>query len=154
MTPETFRYAAVMLAAGIGIPVLAALNAQLGGRIGSPAAAAVVLFLVALAAAMTYAALNGAWGALRLVPAQPKHLFLAGLCVAFYVISITTIAPKFGVGNAVFFVLLGQMIAAGAIDHFGLFGAQIKAMTLARAGGIALMVAGVALIQFSSAKAP
>ena len=35
MTPETFRYALVMLAAGIGIPVLAALNAQLGNRIGS-----------------------------------------------------------------------------------------------------------------------
>ncbi len=50
MTPETFRYALVMLAAGIGIPVLAALNAQLGNRIGSPAAAATILFIVALCA--------------------------------------------------------------------------------------------------------
>jgi transporter family-2 protein len=154
MTPETFRFAAIMLAAGIGIPVLAALNAQLGGRIGSPAAAAVVLFTVALAAAVAYALLNGATGALTRVPGQPKHLFLAGLCVAFYVISITTIAPKFGVGNAVFFVLVGQMIAAAAIDHFGLFGAQLKGMSLARAGGIGLMLAGIALIQLSSAKGP
>ena len=45
---DGFRYAAVMLAAGIGIPVLAALNAQLGARIGSPVVAAVVLFCVAL----------------------------------------------------------------------------------------------------------
>lgn len=50
MTPETFRYALIMQAAGIGIPVLAALNAQLGNRIGSPAAAATVLFIVALCA--------------------------------------------------------------------------------------------------------
>ena len=41
----------IMLAAGVGIPVLAALNAQLGNRIGSPAAAAAVLFIVALCAA-------------------------------------------------------------------------------------------------------
>jgi len=154
MTPETTRYAVIMLAAGIGIPVLAALNAQLGGRIGSPAAAAVVLFTVALTAAVVYAVLHGTAGALARVPGQPKPLFLAGLCVAFYVISITTIAPKFGVGNAIFFVLVGQMIAAAAIDHFGLFGAQIKVMTPGRAGGIALMLAGIALIQLSSAKAP
>lgn len=38
-------YALTMLAAGIGIPLLAALNAALGLRIGSPAAAAMVLFL-------------------------------------------------------------------------------------------------------------
>ena len=31
---DTVRYAAVMLAAGIGIPVLAALNAALGVRLG------------------------------------------------------------------------------------------------------------------------
>ena len=43
---DTLRYALIMLAAGIGIPVLAALNAQLGARIGSPAAAASVLFVV------------------------------------------------------------------------------------------------------------
>jgi transporter family-2 protein len=40
MTSESFRYALIMLAAGCGIPVLAAVNAQLGNKIGSPAAAA------------------------------------------------------------------------------------------------------------------
>lgn len=41
--PDTIRYALVMLAAGIGIPLLAALNARLGARIGSPAAAGLML---------------------------------------------------------------------------------------------------------------
>ena len=53
MGSEAVRHAAVMLAAGIGIPVLAALNAQLGSRIGSPVAAGVVLFCVALLGAVT-----------------------------------------------------------------------------------------------------
>ena len=52
MTPEYMRYGAIMLAAGIGIPVLAALNAALGTRIGSPAGAAACLFVVAFLSAL------------------------------------------------------------------------------------------------------
>ncbi len=140
-------YAAIMLAAGIGIPVLAALNAALGQRMGTPVAASVILFTVALAATLGVLLLTG--GLTQLAPAitAPKHLFLAGVLVAFYVLSITFVAPHFGVGNAVFFVLLGQLVSAAAIDHFGLFGAQISPLSLTRAGGIALMASGVWLTQ-------
>lgn len=147
MTPETIRYAAVMLAAGVGIPILAALNAQLGGRLGSPAGAAAVLFVVAFCGTLAVLAATAGPGVLAKVPGQPKHLFLAGLLVAFYVLSITWIAPKFGVGNAIFFVLLGQLISAAIIDHFGLMGARVVPLSLPRAGGIALMAAGVVLTQ-------
>ena len=136
-----------MLAAGLGIPVLAALNARLGIAIGSPSAAAVILFLVARLPALAAMAVTGGTGALRALPGQPAQLFLAGALSAFYVLSITYIAPSFGVGNAVFFVLLGQLISAAAIDHFGLFGAQATALGPARLGGIALMAAGVWLTQ-------
>lgn len=145
--PPTSIYTTTMLAAGIGIPVLAALNAALGQRLGAPVAAGVILFLVALSAAIVTLILTGSAPALAKAADAPKHLFLAGLLVAFYVLSITYVAPHFGVGNAVFFVLLGQLISAAAIDHFGLFGAQVSPLTLARAGGIALMGAGVWLTQ-------
>ena len=46
-----------------------------------------------------------------------------------------------------FFVLLGQLISAAAIDHFGLFGAQVKPLSFMRGAGIALMAAGVVLTQ-------
>lgn len=144
---DNFGYAAVMFTAGIGIPVLAALNASLGARIGSPAAAAVVLFVVAFATAVVAMGATGAGGALSDVPAQPRHLFLAGVLVAFYVLSITWVAPHFGVGNAVFFVLLGQLVAAAAIDHFGLFGARESPLTFQRGTGIGLMAMGVMLTQ-------
>lgn len=137
-----------MFAAGIGIPVLAALNARLGANIGSPAAAATILFVVAFLAAGAAALLAGP-GAFRALPGQPGHLFLAGLLVAFYVLSITWIAPTFGVGNAVFFVLLGQVASAAAIDHFGLFGAPVTEVSPLRLMGIAVMGAGVALTQLA-----
>ncbi len=142
------HYALIMLAAGIGIPVLAALNAALGKWIGSPTAAGVVLFTVALAASFLLLLLNGPQ-ALAKVATAPRHLLLAGLLVAFYVLSITHVAPHFGVGNAVFFVLLGQLISAAAIDHFGLFGNQMSPLSPVRAGGIALMAVGVWVTQLA-----
>lgn len=136
----------IMLAAGIGIPVLAALNAALGRYIGSPAVAATVLFVIAFAVS-AIAALVTNPAAVAKLPTAPRHLVLAGTLVAFYVLSITWIAPTMGVGNAVFFVLLGQLISAAAIDHFGLFTAQVSPLTLTRAAGIALMATGVFVTQ-------
>lgn len=144
---ETARYTIVMLLAGIGIPVLAALNAQLGARIGSPAAAALILFFVAASAAAVMALVTGGLPALPAAQGQPPHLFLAGLLVCFYVLSITWIAPRFGVGNAIFCVLLGQMISAAAIDHFGLFNATVRALTPLRASGIAAMATGLLMVR-------
>jgi len=142
------QHALIMLAAGIGIPVLAALNARLGANIGSPAAAAFILFIVALSATCIVLLSTGPTALTRL-PGQPWHLFLAGIFVAFYVLSITYVAPHFGVGNAVFFVLLGQLLSAALIDHFALFGAAQTPLTLMRAGGILVMAAGVALTQMA-----
>lgn len=134
--------AAVMFVAGLGIPVLASLNAALGARIGSPAMAACALFLVALIAAASVAAVSGP-KPVHLLLSAPKHLFLAGLFVAFYILSITWIAPRMGVGNAIFFVLLGQLVGALIIDHFGLLGAKAFPLDPWRAFGFVLMAAGV-----------
>jgi len=142
------QYALIMLAAGIGIPTLAALNAALGRVMGSPAAAAAILFAVALAIAVVATLITGPQALARAAEA-PKHLFLGGVLVAFYVLSITYIAPSFGVGNAVFFALIGQLISTAVIDQFGLFGAQISPLTLTRASGIALMGIGVWVTQLS-----
>ena len=139
--------ASVMFLAGIGIPLLAALNAALGQRLGSPAAAGVVLFCVAMASALVVLAVTR--GSFARLPGTPLHLYAAGLFVAFYVLSITWIAPHFGIGNAVFFVLIGQLLAAAVIDHFGLFGARLVPMTSARALGLAVMGIGVFLTQIA-----
>ena len=138
--------ALIMLLAGIGIPVLAALNAALGRHIGSPAVAATVLFTIAFACALAVALLTRP-EAVRALPTAPRHLFLGGVFVAFYVLSITWIAPVMGVGNAVFLVLLGQLVSSALIDHFALFAAQPTPITAGRAAGIALMAAGVFLTQ-------
>jgi len=148
MLNSTLGYATIMLIAGVGIPLLAALNSALGTRIGSPITAAAILFTVAFAGAWIIAILAGLPG-ISAVAVAPKHLLLAGLFVLFYVLSITIIAPSFGVGNAVFFVLIGQIVSATVIDHFGLFGAAVTQLSGTRLLGLGLMAIGIGLTRLT-----
>ena len=140
--------ASIMLAAGLGIPILASLNAALGQFIGSPVVADIVLLGVAFLSICLISLTTNNFPMTKLIEA-PKHLFIAGFFVVFYMLSVTAIAPHFGIGNAIFFVLLGQLISAAFIDHFALFGSSGSALTLTRAIGLALMSLGVWLTQQS-----
>ena len=51
---NTSFYAILMLIAGIGIPIMAALNAGLGEKLQSPALAATILFFVGMIASIAY----------------------------------------------------------------------------------------------------
>ena len=140
--------ASIMLAAGLGIPILASLNAALGQFIGSPVVAVIVLLGVAFLSICLISLTTNNFPMTKLIEA-PKHLFIAGFFVVFYMLSVTAIAPHFGIGNAIFFVLLGQLISAAFIDHYALFGSSGSALTLTRATGLALMSLGVWLTQQS-----
>jgi len=134
-----------MLATGVGIPVMAALSGTLGTKYGSPAFASSVLFLVALSISLAF--LFAVEGGLKPFPktSLPFYFYLGGVFVAFYVLSVTWVAPQFGVGNAVAFVLLGQLISMAAIDQFGLLGAPTHAINIPRFIGLILMSVGVFL---------
>ncbi|WP_051449063.1 DMT family transporter [Tolumonas lignilytica] len=127
------------------IPIMAALSATLGSTYGSTAFAASILFWVALLISVAF--LFAVEGGVKPFPntSLPFYFYLGGTFVAFYVLSVTWIAPKFGVGNAVAFVLLGQLISMAAIDQFDLFGAPTHAITLQRTIGLILMAIGVFL---------
>ncbi|PQM56781.1 MAG: hypothetical protein CML39_02670 [Rhodobacteraceae bacterium] len=138
--------ALIMLIAGLGIPVLASLNATLGKFIGSPVAAVTILLFVAFFTICLILVFTSNFPVGRIAEA-PRHLFLAGLLVVFYMLSVTAIAPQFGVGNAIFFVLLGQLISAALVDHFALFGSTGSPLTLTRTLGLGLMGLGVWMTQ-------
>jgi len=141
---EFFGYALIMLLAGIGIPIMATLNSGLGVRLQNPALATLVLLLVGSVLTLVYLLLTtGLSNPLRAGIAA--HWYLGGAFVVFYILSITWVAPKFGIGNAISFVLLGQLVSMALIDHFGLLGALKNAITMQRLLGIALMTVGAFL---------
>ncbi len=143
LSPAAFAtLSLLMLVSGFGIPVMAALNAGLGRHLASPTAATATLFVVGAGMAALIAVFAGlpAPGDFR---AAPPQLYLGAIFQVVYVLAITFAAPRMGLANAIFFVLLGQLIAAATIDHFGLMGAIRTTLTLRRGFGLGLMMVGL-----------
>jgi len=143
---NTIFYSLLMLLAGLGIPLMAALNGGLGNKLQSPALAATILFIVGLAVSITYLLV------VEGVPTQlyksniPWYFYFGGIFVMFYILSITWVAPHFGISNAVSFVLLGQLVAMSLIDHYGFVGAIQNPLSPQRFIGLILMATGVFMV--------
>jgi transporter family-2 protein len=136
--------AAMMFAAGIGIPVFAALNSALSKQLGGPVAATAVTFAVGLVIAVAVVAVTG-FPARSAFTFETPHIWFGAVFMLFYATSVAFAAPRIGLGNAIFFVLLGQIVAAAAIDHFGWLGTAQSALTPKRIIGLAVMALGLYL---------
>ena len=139
-------YALLMCVAGLGIPVMAALNGGLGSKLGSPALATTILFCVGGVISLGYLFLSGGLPKFSFREPIPMYFYLGGLFVTFYILSMTWVAPKFGVANSVSLVLLGQLISMVIIDHYGLLGTQQISISFQRLAGLTFMALGVFLV--------
>lgn len=149
--PTLAFYIALSTVGGILIPIMAALSGALGRTLDNPWAAAAIVsagaFALVLAFTLLTGSMNISWDALK----QTKPLqLLAGVGFAYYLLSITWAGPRFGIGNAVMFVLAGQIISSAVIDHFGLFGAPQKPIDAMRALGLVVMATGIAIAQIAA----
>lgn len=147
-------YVALSLLAGVLIPIMAALSGAMGRTFSNPQIASLLVvtgaFLMVLAFTLATAGQGFAWS--RVAEATPLQL-ASGFAMAFYLLSITYLAPRFGVGNAVMLVVAGQIASAAVIDHFGLFGAPHKPIDFLRAAGLVIMVVGVVIAQTAASAA-
>jgi transporter family-2 protein len=150
MPSRFWLLAAFALSVGALIPIQAATNAAMSKALGGISYASLILFGVGLVVVF-------AWLLITREPVPtasafrtaPFYGYLGGVIVATYVLSITFLAPRLGVGNAICFIVTGQIFAAVVIDHFGLFGAPVQTLSWTRAAGIALMIAGLFLAKRS-----
>lgn len=131
-----------MLSAGFGVPVMAAANANLGRSLGSTFLAVAILCSVASLIAFGMLLLNAPGEAERIWPTNITY-YSAGILFVIYIGSITYASPRIGLGNAIFLVLVGQLISAAIIDHYGWFASMQSPITERRFIGLALMVAGI-----------
>jgi len=144
MADEQFYLSFLMFLAGVGIPVMAAMNANLGRELQSPMVAVLILCCIALIITSIFVIFTSKPTFASFKDIAPIFYF-GGALFVLYIASITYAAPKIGIGNAVFFVLLGQLVTAAIIDHYGLLKAPVSAITYKRICGIILMVIGVYL---------
>lgn len=140
------HYILIAVLAGMAVPFLAAINAAFGQAIGSVYWASLVLCAVAFATILIVALATGAGapGPAAFAAMSWWHL-AAGCFFTVYIVSMTFVAPRIGLGNAVVLVIVAQILTAVVFDHFGLFGMAVQPLDWKRALGVAFLIAGVAL---------
>jgi transporter family-2 protein len=141
------------LLAGAGIPIMGILNGRLGRSLGVTLHAPVIAITIALILSLviTWAVTKSVPNIQELAVVKPIE-YLGGVIVAFYVISATLLAPRIGVVNFIACAVSAQIIISVLIDHFGLFGAMVRPISLYRFLGISLLLCGLIITQFADGK--
>ena len=134
----------VLAIAGIGIPIMAALNAGLGSKLGNPFAAVFALCLVASLCSLTLLIVSGP-PSLGQVSRVPLYFFLGGFLFVFYLSAVTFGAPRIGLGSAIILVIVGQVACATLLDHFAPLGMPHQPIDTHRAAGLGFVILGVFL---------
>ncbi|HEX2789541.1 MAG TPA: DMT family transporter [Steroidobacteraceae bacterium] len=147
---STVSYAIWAFAAGALIPLMALLNAGVARTVGGQIQATVILFATGLIASLLLAVMTTVrLPDLHTLGRVAPHQYAGGVIVGFYVLSVTFLAPRFGVANAIMFAVTAQLITSALIDHFALAGATLRPLTTMRALGLLIVIGGVVITQIS-----
>ncbi len=138
----------LVVLAGMGQPIQAAMNARLRESVDSPALTALLSFVVgAVVLAIVTSSGTLGRGTLSGLNRAPWWSWLGGLSGAFSVITALIALPRAGSAVVISAALLGQTAASLAIDHFGWLDVPRVPINALRVAGVILLFAGVLLIQ-------
>lgn len=138
----------VALIAGVLVPAQGAANNRMAMIVDSPVLAAFISFTVGTLALFVYMLLAGIplWN-LSASRDAPAIAWSAGLMGAFFVAASVALIPRLGVAMTFSLIIAGQMAATLAIDHFGLFGVEVRPINIPKVLGIVLIIIGVILVR-------
>lgn len=145
-----FVYLIVALAAGVALATQSAVNTQLAKAMSGEAVIAtfisfavgtIVLFFIAWVK-------TDLWGNLSAIPSQPWWKLIGGVLGAVVVFTTVLLAPKLGITAMLFFIIVGQLITATTIDHFGLIGMQIREVNITKFIGLIIVAFGLVFYFF------
>jgi transporter family-2 protein len=146
---------AIALAAGAAVPFQAGSNAALGRALGNPLWATLCSLLVSvLVVVVLMLATRAPVPTLGAAEQGPGWLWLGGVAGVAYVTAALVLTPRLGAASFIVCVIAGQMLASLAIDHHGLMGLPVRPANAWRGAGVALILAGMVVVQIASAAAP
>lgn len=140
-----FVYLIIALAAGVALATQSAINTQLAKAMSGEAVIAtfisfavgtIVLFFIAWVK-------TDLWGNLSTIPSQPWWKLIGGILGAIVVFTTVLLAPKLGITAMLFFIIVGQLITATTIDHFGLIGMPIREVNITKFIGLIIVAFGL-----------
>ena len=145
-----FVYLIIALAAGVALATQSAINTQLAKAMSGEAVIAtfisfavgtIVLFFIAWVK-------TDLWGNLSTVPSQPWWKLIGGILGAVVVFTTVLLAPKLGITAMLFFIIVGQLITATTIEHFGLIGMPIREVNITKLIGLIIVAFGLVFYFF------
>ena len=148
MTSQTLLAVFLLALGGAAIAVQAPINAGLARGIGSAAGAAAVAFGVGFVAVRLLTVVTGGAGGFAKLAGVPVWQLAGGLLGAYYVWSVITGIPTLGVVTAIAAMILGQIVAALALDATGAFGLPVQPLSPTRVTAAGLVAAGLVLSRF------
>ncbi len=141
-------FLAFALLAGTLLPTQAGINAQLAKQLGNPLLAAMISFLFGTVALFLFTAISHpSLPTFERLMQIPWYFWLGGLLGVMYLTATIILAPLLGAANMIGLIIAGQMLAAIALDHFGLVGFPLHPLSLGRVVGVMLLITGVVFVQ-------
>jgi transporter family-2 protein len=134
-----------MAAVGGLIAMQPAVNAGLGRATGN-LAAALVSFAIGTLVLAALVAVSGEAGGLASTFDVPWYYLLGGVLGAAYVFTALVAVSSIGAGSVAAATITGQLIASIVLDRLGVLGLEQQAITVERALGVGLLLAGTYLI--------
>lgn len=152
LSNTTFLYLLMALITGALIPIQAQTNTGFSKAVGNPLVTGLMVFVIGLVCMAAFIGISRtALPTAGQLAAAPWYAYLGGIIVPAYVISITILVPRIGVGAAIGLIVTGQILCAVAIDHFGWFNSTIRTIDVRRMVGVILMIAGVYFVMSKKA---
>jgi bacterial/archaeal transporter family-2 protein len=134
--------------AGTSFVMQAAVNASLRTSLASPYWAAFVSYAGGtLVMAIVLLAAREPWPSAVSLRNAPLSAWTGGLWGTVYVVIIILLLRRMGAAPVLSLFVLGQLIASLVFDHFGLLGLARRPIDASKLLGVALVVAGAALVR-------
>jgi transporter family-2 protein len=143
------HYAAMSLTAlaGAMLAVQIGLNTTMRVHAGSPMAAALINFAVGTVfLVVAVAAGRGGFAGIAQAAGAPWWAWGAGILGGLYIAASAAFGPVIGGATFLALIVAGQMIAALALDHYGLLGFPVRPLDVTRVAGALLVVGGMLLL--------
>ncbi|HEX8533176.1 MAG TPA: DMT family transporter [Allosphingosinicella sp.] len=147
MNPGILLPMLLVLLAGGMIALQAPTNVMLAKAGGSPVLAALISFAVGTATLLGVWLASGNRPAPSAFGALPWYAWIGGVYGAVYVGVAAFAAPRIGLASLITIGIAGQVAMALWLDHIGALGLPREPVSLARAGGALLVIAGVVLVR-------
>lgn len=139
----------IVLGAAVGalIPIQTAVNTRLSVWLGAVLPASLVSFAIgtaALAASVLVTGTSVPWA--TTASTQPWWIWTGGVCGLIFLTMNIVLMPRIGASATVILPLVGQVLGGVLIDLTGAFGTAVRPLSVARAIGALLVVAGAAAV--------